>query len=205
MAQLELFEDTVKDGKRDLKPIDYSSPIGMYKELKDVKGVEELSEGCLSMLHYLYLNHSRPEDGFIPAKVLAGLFGYHDTRDIRKYCTEIDMKTELVIYASQYGYKLASNEYEIDQAVRFALAPALTTIKRVIAKSKNESKAKLMQGYIGNMEKLYGGIAQGQQQVDENMEQSTVNHYPEQPHVDEVLPINKRIQAYVKEQDSKRK
>jgi hypothetical protein len=201
--QLEMFEDS-KDSK-ELKPIDYSKPIGMYKELKDVKGVQDLSEDCLSILHYLYLNHSRPEDGFIPAKVLAGLFGYHDTRDIRKCCTEIDMKTELVVYASQHGYKLASNEYEIDQAVRFALAPALTTIKRVIAKSKNESKAKIMQGYIGNMEKLYGGIAQGQQQADENMDLSTVSHYPDQPFKEHVLPIGQRIQAYVKSQDSKRK
>ena len=109
IQQLDFFEDNGKE----LKPIDYSSPIGMYKELKDVQGADKLTDKALELLHYLYLNHARPEDGFIHAKELAGLLGYWDTRELRKLCAEIDLKTEMVIYASQHGYKLASTPDEL--------------------------------------------------------------------------------------------
>jgi len=200
--QLEMFEDS-QDNK-ELKPIDYSKPIGMYKELKDVAGVNDLSEKGLELLHYLYTNHARAEDGFIHAKQLAGLLGFWDTRELRKLTAEIDAKTELVIYASQNGYKLASTPLEIDMAVKFALAPAMTSIRRVFAKNK-QTTLHWLHGFLTNLEKEFGGISQGQQQVDEDMEQREVDHYPEQPFKENVLPINQRIQAYVKSQDSKRK
>lgn len=188
MTQLDFFDD-------DLKPIDYSAPIGIYKELKDVKGVQELSEKGLEALHYLYINHAHPEDGFIPAKSFAHMLGLFDTREVRKLMNEIDTKTDMVVYASQRGYKLASSEIEIDMAIRFALAPALTTIKRVMAKSKNVSKARLMQGYIGNIEKLYGGHAQGQLTFDDEGIKE-VDHYPNQPFVEYNAPIDERIKKY---------
>lgn len=188
MTQLELLDD-------DLKPVDFNSPIGMYGELKDVKGVQELSEKGLEALHYLFMNHARPEDGFIPAKAFAHMLGFFDTRDVRKLMNEIDLKTDMVVYASQHGYKLASNENEIDEAIRFALAPALTTIKRVMAKSKNQSKARLMQGYIGNIEKLYGGHAQGQLTFDEEGIKE-VDHYPNQPFTEYMPPVSERVKKY---------
>ena len=200
--QLEFFEES-KDGK-ELKTIDYSKVIGIFKEIKDIAGVSELSEKALELLHYLYMNHAREEDGFIHAKQLAGLLGYWDTRELRKLCAEIDTKTELVIYASQNGYKLASSEREMEQAIKFALAPAMTSIRRVFAKNK-KTTLHWLHGFLTNLEKEFGGISQGQQQADENMEQREVDHYPEQPFKENVFPINQRIQEYVKTQDSKRK
>lgn len=196
MQQLDMFNETYKGGKRDIEPIDYASQIGIYHEIAHIKGVNDLSENGLRMLHYLYLNHSHAEDGFIHAKDLASILGLYDTRDIRKHSNEIEDKTELVIYACQNGYKLASNESEIEAAVRFALAPALTTIKRVIGKSKNKSKAKMMQGYIGNIEKLYGGNAEGQQEIDDDLNQRTVSHLPNTPFKEFVPSVKERIEAY---------
>ena len=200
--QLEMFEES-QDSK-ELKPIDYSKPIGMYRELKDVKGVQDLSDKALELLHYLYINHSNVEDGFIHAKQLAGLLGYWDTRELRKLCAEIDLNTELVIYASQKGYKLASTPLEIEMAVKFALAPTMTSIHRVFAKNKEET-LHWLHGFLTNLEKEFGGVVQGQQQIDENVEQRGVNHFPEQPHRETYVPLNKRIQNYVKTQDCKRK
>jgi hypothetical protein len=200
--QLEMFEES-QDSK-ELKPIDYSKPIGMYKELKDVRGIENMSEKGLELLHYLYTNHARAEDGFIHAKQLAGLLGFWDTRELRKLCAEIDFNTELVVYASQNGYKLASTPLEIEMAVKFALAPTMTSIKRVFAKNKEET-LHWLHGFLTNLEKEFGGVVQGQQQIDENLEQRGVSHYPDQPFKEHVLPIGQRIQAYVKSQDSKRK
>ena len=197
MTQLDMFNDVVTKGKRDLKPIDYTSPVGMYKELAQVQGVNELSEKTLELLHYLYMHHAREEDGFIHAHQLMGLMKVGDTRDIRKMCAEIDIKTELVVYASQYGYKLASSEREMNEAIKFALAPAMTSIRRVFAKNK-KSTMTWLHGFIGNLEKEFGGITQGQQQVDDDMTQREVNHYPNQPFRDNVLPVSERLDEYVK-------
>lgn len=192
-VQLDMFEEATNDkGKRDLKPIDYSSPIGMYKELADIRGVNDLTDKAMEALHYLVLNHAHPEDGFIPADKFRKMLHLGDTREVRKLMNEIDTKTDMVVYASQNGYKLASNDLEIDEAIRFALAPALTTIKRVMAKSKNSSKARLIQGFVGNIEKIYGGHAQGQQVIDD----VEVNHYPPQPFVEYVAPVDERIKNY---------
>lgn len=206
ITQLEFFEDvTTDDGKRGgLKPIDFTKPIGMYKELKDIRGVDDLTDKALELLHYLYKNHARPEDGFINAKKLAGALGYWDTREIRKLCTEIDIKTDVVIYPSQNGYKIASNDEEIDNAIWFALRPLLTVAKRVAAKSKNQSKAKMLQGFIGNLEKEFGGHVDGQQVLDVNgdgdLEQNEVNHFPKQPFVEYMPPIDERIKEHEDEQ-----
>ncbi len=197
MEQLGMFKDTVTNGKRDLKAIDYSAPIGMYKELKDVKGVSELSENSLALLHYLYMHHAREEDGFIHAKELAFKMGYMDTREIRKCCAEIDFKTELVVYASQYGYKLVSSQREMLEAIKFALAPAMTSIRRVFGKNK-QSTLNWLHGFIGNLEKEFGGITQGQQQVDDDMSLREVNHFPKQPFRDSVLPVSERLDEYLK-------
>lgn len=181
MEQLDMFEEAVSNGKRDLKPIDYSKSIGMYRAIKDVEGVDQLSEKGMQALNYLYNYHSQPIDGFIHAMKLAGLLGMYDTREVRKIMAEIDHKTELVVYASQNGYKLASNEKEIEEAVKFALAPAMTSIRRVFAKSKKET-LHWLHGFIGNLEKEFGGIAQGQLQHDIQSDEKPireVNHYPD--------------------------
>lgn len=195
MNQLSLLDD-------DLKVIDYSGAIGMYAELRDIRGVDKLTEKGLEALHYLFLNHAHPEDGFIPAKAFAKLLGFYDTRDVRKLMNEIDTTTDLVVYASQNGYKLASNEKEIDEAIRFALAPALTTIKRVMAKSKNSSKSKLMQGYIGNIEKLYGGHAQGQLTFDDEGIKE-IDHFPCQPFVEYMGSVDERVRNYEEKKNGK--
>jgi len=210
-TQLELFEDSTTNGKRDLKPIDYTTPIGMYKEIAHIKGVHDLSERAMMLLHYLYLYHSRPEDWFIHAKLLSGFMGFHDTRELRKLCAEIDEKTELVVYASQNGYKLASTPREIEEAIRFALAPALTTLKRVHAKSKTKHH-QWLHGYITNLLKEYGGYAQGQQQMDYETDEElnpsglrSVDHYPEQPYQEDIKKVEDRIREYVRTQNIKRK
>lgn len=202
ITQLEFFEEATNDkGKRDLKPIDYASPIGMYKELADVRGVNDLSDKCMEALHYLYVNHAHPEDGFIHADKFRKLLGLGDTREVRKIMMEIDMKTELVVYASQNGYKLVGSDIEMKEAIKFALAPAMTSIRRVFAKNKRET-LHWLHGFLGNLEKEFGGIAQGQQQYDENMDQREVNHYPAQPFKEYVAPIDERIKEY--EQRSKK-
>jgi hypothetical protein len=201
MEQLSLFEEKQTKDKGRMTTtyeINWHNIIGSDKAIGDIKGYNKLSEKGKQLLKYLYVNHYKPEDGFIPAKKLAYLLGYYDTREIRLLCAEIDEETELVIYSSQYGYKIASNEREIDEAVRFALAPALTTIKRVIAKSKNESKAKMLQGYVGNMEKLYGGNVHGQMEIDENLDIRPINHFPNKTSVDYMPGINERIEYYEK-------
>lgn len=201
-TQLDMFNDKIDTSKGKyeevLEPIDYTTQIGIYKELKDVKGVENLSDKAMEMLHYLYTNHAGEYDGFIHAQKLAGLLGYYDTREIRKLRAEINEKTELVVYSSQHGYKLASNELEIEEAVRFALAPALRMIKQAIAISKNKSQARMLQGFIGNVEKEFGGNVTGQKQYDDDMELREVNHFPKQPFTENVLPINERIEAWKK-------
>jgi len=193
MTQLDMFETAYIKGKEELKTVDYS--IGIYHEIAHIKGVNDLSENALTLLHYLYLNHSRPEDGFVHADLVAGLLGYYDTREVRKITTEIDMKTELVIYASQKGYKLASNDNEIEEAIKFALAPAMTSIKRVYAKNKRASNIWL-HGFLGNLEKEFGGVTNGQQQIDDDLNQRTVNHYPKTPFREYVPEVKERIENY---------
>lgn len=188
IKQLDFFEEEKKDGMTTLKSVDYTSQVGLYKELKDVKGIENLSEKSLLLLHYLYTNHSKPTDNFIHAKLLVAHLGFWDTREVRACCAEIDHKTELVIYASQKGYKLASNDYEMKQAIKFSLAPAMTSIRRVFAKNKRETLSWL-HGFLSNLEKEFGGIKQGQQEIilDEESEetQRSVNHFPEQTYEEE--------------------
>lgn len=204
--QLDFFEETGKKDSRgmvELKTIDFRSQIGFYKELKDVQGANDLTDKAYELLHYLYTNHARPEDGFIHAKQLAKVLGYYDTRELRKLCAEIDHKTELVVYSSVHGYKLASNDDEMKEAIKFALAPAMTAISRVFAKNKRET-LHWLHGFIGNLEKEYkDNPKQGQLQHDHDKECKdvddvlrTVNHYPEQPHIDYMPSIDERVRAY---------
>jgi len=209
IKQLDFFEeDCKKNGIVELKAIDYKSQIGVYKELKDIKGVDLLSEKSLKLLHYLYTNHSKPADNFIHAKLLVAHLGFFDTREIRSCCSEIDHKTELVIYASQKGYKLASNDKEMEQAIKFALAPAMTSIKRVFAKNKRQT-LNFLHGFLTNLQREYGGIVQGQQEfvIDSEEENNelirTVNHYPEASEddvFDEKLSANQKVINYAREQ-----
>ncbi len=206
ITQLDFFEDaTTEKGKRGgLKPIDYSSPVGMYKELKDVEGVNLLTDKALDLLQYLYVHHAQETDGFIHANQLAHLLGYMDTRELRKLCAEIDTKTELVIYASQHGYKLAASQIEMREAIKFALAPAMTSIRRVFAKNKQET-LHWLHGFLGNLEKEFGGVVQGQLQHDDTSDDNTtmlreVNHFPKQTFKEYVAPVEDRIKDYENEQ-----
>jgi hypothetical protein len=177
MEQLDMFNEAYEKGKKELKPVDYTSQIGVYHEIAHIKGIQEMSEKGLQLLHYLYVNHARPEDEFIHAKHLAYLLNWNDTRDIRLYASEIDYKTDLVVFSSQDGYKLASSEKDIIEAVKFAIAPALTILKRSIAKNK-VADDKWLQGYIGNKMKEKDVAIQGQQQIDiDLLDIIEVNHY----------------------------
>jgi hypothetical protein len=177
MEQLDMFNEAYEKGKKELKPVDYTSQIGIYHEIAHIKGIQDMSEKGLQLLHFLYVNHSRPEDEFIHAKELAYLLKWHDTRDIRLYASEIDYKTDLVVFSSQDGYKLASSEKDIIEAVKFAIAPALTILKRSIAKNK-VADDKWLQGYIGNKMKEKDVAIQGQQQIDiDLLDIIEVNHY----------------------------
>ena len=214
--QLDFFEETGKKDSRgmvELKSIDFRSQIGFYKELKDVQGANDLTDKAYELLHYLYTNHARPEDGFIHAKQLARLLGYYETRELRKLCAEIDHKTELVVYSSVYGYKLASNDAEMAEAIKFALAPAMTAIKRVFAKNKRET-LHWLHGFIGNLEKEYKDIGkQGQLQHDHDKESSDdfdemireVNHYPEQPLIDYMPSVDERVSKYAEKKRNQNK
>ena len=191
MEQLGMFNDTYKNGKKELETIDYQ--IGIYKDIAHIKGVNELTDKGLELLNYLYQHHSREEDGFIHASDLAKELKIYDTREIRKICAEIDLKTELVIYASQDGYKLVASEREMERAIKFALAPAMTSIRRVFAKNKKET-LHWLHGFLGNLEKEFGGIAQGQQQYDdEKGEMREVNHYPDAPFISEYKSVKQRL------------
>lgn len=211
VEQLDMFNDvTNESGKRDLKPIDFTAPIGMFKELDGIRGVDKLSEKALETLHYLVLNHARPEDGFIHSKQLAFMLNIFDTRELRKYLSEIDMVTDVVIYTdTARGHKIASSAIEIELAIKKALAPVLTSIERVIAKAKTKNIDKMLQGYIGNVQKLYDCVAQGQQVLDKNgdgeLEQKEINHYPPQPFVEYMPPIDERIKAYEKRNNKSNK
>jgi len=204
MEQLEMFgaeKVVVENGKRKTEyEINWNNIIGIDRDMVNVKGYGDLTDKAQELLKYLIYNHARPEDGFIHANKLAHLLGlYTDTRTLRKLCAEIDYKTEYVIYSSQDGYKLAGSDREMEQAIKFALAPAMTSIRRVFTKNKRDGM-KWLHGFLGNLEKEFDCAIQGQQEldVDNNLEQREVNHYPKRPDYEYIPTIEERAAYYEK-------
>jgi len=176
---MSLFDEVLntKTGKIELKPYDFRNAIGQDRDMADIDGYDRLTDQAQELLKYLLRNHSNETDKFIHAIDLTKLLKLQDTRTLRKLCAEIDHKTELIVYASQQGYKLASTDIEIRNAIKFALAPVMTSIRRVFAKNKKET-LHWLHGFIGNLEKEYGGYVSGQKQFDENGNIREVKHLP---------------------------
>jgi hypothetical protein len=199
MEQLEIFSDKeiIDKGKRtNSYEINWNNIIGVDSNMKDVKGYEDLSDKAQDALKYLILNHAHPEDGFIHAARFAHILGLGlDTRTLRKLMAEIDYKTEYVVYPSQHGYKLAASKREIEEAVKFALAPAMTAIRRTYAKNKIETQ-EWLHGFLGNLAKEFGGVVQGQQEMTDDMELRTVNHYPKVADTDYMPSVEERENFY---------
>jgi len=204
--QLSLFEEkeTIEKGKLTRSyEINWHNIIGVDKGMENVKGYVDLSDKAQELLKYLIINHAKQEDGFIHAEKLCGLMKiWSGTRELRKLCAEIDFNTEYVVYSSQNGYKLAANRFEIGEAVKFALAPAMTAIRRTFAKNKIET-LHWLHGFIGNLEKEFGGNIQGQKEMTEDMEIREVNHYPERADIDYMPSIDERIEYYEKIKNKK--
>ena len=205
--QLELFGDeviTVENGHtKKTYDIQWENIIGSDNYMSDVFGYIDLSEKAQELLKYLMMNHINEEDGFIHAGLLAHTIGLGlDTRTLRKLCAEIDYKTEYVVYASQEGYKLVSSDREMQEAVKFALAPAMSSIRRVFAKNKRET-LHWIHGFLGNLEKEFGGQPNYQQQFDDDLNQREVNHFPKTTFIEEMPSIEDRVEYYNQEKKVK--
>jgi len=155
---------------------------------ENIKGYDKLSEYAKQLVRF-YINGNpsivdsptfyKKTDGFITAKALAYFMGFHDTRPLRQHNAEIDEKTELAVYSSPLGYKLCACDDDIERAVMFNLRPALSSIKRVMHKSKNKDLVNLLHGFIGYTHKQVDNKPQGQKQfdIDRDMQLREVNHF----------------------------
>lgn len=155
---------------------------------ENIKGYDKLSEYAKQLVRFYIQGDVRipnsptfykKTDGFITAKALAYFMGFRDTRPLRQHNAEIDVKTELAVYSCNYGYKLCANEEDIDNAVEFSLAPALTTLKRAMHKSKNKDLKNKLHAIIGYTHKQLDNKPQGQKQfdIDRDMQLREVNHF----------------------------
>jgi len=167
---------------------------------ESIKGYDKLSEYAQRLVRFYIQGDVRiPDsptfyrdiDGFISAKALAYFMGFHDTRPLRQHNAEIDEKTELVVWGSQYGYKLCATDKDIDKAVVFSIRPALTALKHVMYKSKNRNLNKMLHGFIENQNKKIESIPQGQKQydLDDDMNLREVNHFVKENNEREKLEI----------------
>lgn len=177
-------EKNPKTGRMETKPVDFTSPIGMYRDLKDVHGFNKLDDKVQEYLTFLFRNYSTSTSGFIKAEELARIFNC-TTRQIRDWNYKIDKYTDLVVWSSaKYGgIKLAANDEEMTKATEEALAQAKGALRHAFAKAKNHD-LHYTHNLIGFYEKQYQGKPQGQMFMtftqDDSGDVKVVNHFAKQ-------------------------